>query len=110
MEKISYIKLTAFLKNIHSQEERDTEEGPIHAEIIYKLGTESSLCQVPDRSCVSASSSTYTICYTNRGNQKVGGHRRVILVLYAKVDSGNKQINSCHNCNESDRQVETRLG
>lgn len=102
MEKISYIKLNAFLRNIHSQEERDPEEGPIHAEIIYKLGTESSLCQVPDRSCVSASSSTCTICYTNRGNQKVGGHRRVILVLYAKVDSGNKQINLYHNCNESD--------
>lgn len=69
MEKINYIQINAFLRNILSKEECDTEEGPIHAEIIYKLGTESSLCQVPDRSSVSASSSTCTICYTNKGNQ-----------------------------------------
>lgn len=39
---------------------------------------------------------------------KVGGYRQVILVLYAKVDSGHKQINLYRN--KSGRQVETRPG
>lgn len=110
MEKINYIQINAFLRNVHSKEECDTEEGPIHAEIIYKLGTESSLCQVPDRSSVSASSSTCTVCYTNKGNQS----GRIQAGYFGTLRKGwqikHKQINLYRYCNKSGRQVETRPG
>lgn len=54
------------MRNTHSKGEREAEEGPIRAEIIHNLGTEPSLCRVPDRSCVSASSPTATVGCTNR--------------------------------------------